>query len=127
MIDETALPPTIEVTVAFPADLPAALADPSQIRIVFGNLFRNAGDAMPSGGRLTLTGSTMGTGSSWTVTDTGEGIRPEDLGRIMEPLFSTKARGLGLGLAISRMILERNQGSLHVASEVAREARSPSI
>ena len=52
------------------------------------------------------------------VTDTGEGIRPEDLGRIMEPLFSTKARGLGLGLALSRMILERNRGSLHVASEV---------
>ena len=64
VIEETALPPVIEVTVAFPADLPPALADPSQIRIVFGNLIRNAGDAMPSGGRLTLTGQQR-TASSW--------------------------------------------------------------
>ena len=55
-----------------------------------------------------------------TVTDTGIGIAPSDLGRIMEPLYSTKARGLGLGLAIARSILEKNQGSLQVASEPGR-------
>ena len=52
------------------------------------------------------------------VTDTGTGIPPIELSRIMDPLYSTKARGLGLGLAIVRTILEKNQGTLHVKSEV---------
>ena len=55
-----------------------------------------------------------------TVSDTGVGIAPENLNRITEPLFSTKARGLGLGLAIARAILDKNKGSLRVASEVGR-------
>ncbi len=54
------------------------------------------------------------------VSDTGVGIPPEQLARIMEPLYSTKARGLGLGLALARAILEKNDGSLHVASEPGR-------
>ena len=54
------------------------------------------------------------------MADTGVGIAETDLARIMEPLYSTKARGLGLGLAISRSIVEKNQGSLHVSSEPGR-------
>ena len=54
------------------------------------------------------------------VSDTGTGIEPERLGRIMEPLYSTKARGLGLGLALARAILDKNKGSLRVASEAGR-------
>ena len=50
------------------------------------------------------------------MADSGVGIPPENLGKIMEPLFSTKARGLGLGLAMARAILEKNQGHLKVAS-----------
>ena len=50
----------------------------------------------------------------------GSGSRPKDLARIMEPLYSTKARGLGLGLAIARSIVEKNQGSLRVTSEPGR-------
>jgi signal transduction histidine kinase len=49
--------------------------------------------------------------------DTGEGIPAEKLGHIMEPLYSTKARGLGLGLALAKAIVERHQGSLRAASE----------
>ena len=54
------------------------------------------------------------------MADTGAGIEASDLARIMEPLYSTKARGLGLGLAISRSIVEKNQGSLRVTSEPGR-------
>ena len=50
----------------------------------------------------------------------GDGIPAEDHARVMEPLYSTKARGLGLGLAIARSIVEKNQGSLRVASEPGR-------
>jgi two-component system, LuxR family, sensor kinase FixL len=52
------------------------------------------------------------------VSDSGTGIPPESLGRIMEPLFSTKARGLGLGLAITRAILEKHGGRLSATSEL---------
>ena len=52
-----------------------------------------------------------------SVTDTGVGISRENLARIMEPLYTTKARGLGLGLAIARSILDKNRGTLQVVSE----------
>ena len=108
------------VELEVPASLPPVLADSDQIRIVFGNLVRNARDAMPEGGTLTIRGREAGKGVEVEVTDTGVGIPPQDLARIMEPLYSTKARGLGLGLAIVRAILEKNQGSLRVTSEVGR-------
>jgi signal transduction histidine kinase len=114
------VPPSVRVDLDFPPDLPAALADPDQLRIVFGNLIRNARDAMPEGGQLTVSGFAVGDAVEVAVTDTGVGIPPENLVRIQEPLFSTKARGLGLGLAIARAILEKNRGSLRIASEQGR-------
>jgi signal transduction histidine kinase len=110
-------PDNVEVTVGCPASLPPVLADIDQLRIVFGNLVRNAREAMPQGGRLTLTGRPVGDAVEVAVADTGVGIPPENLARITEPLYSTKARGLGLGLAIARAILEKNKGGLRVASE----------
>jgi signal transduction histidine kinase len=100
------------------------LADRDQIGIVLGNLIRNAREAMPDGGRLTLEGRRAGEDVELDVTDTGVGITPENLHRIMEPLYSTKARGLGLGLglglALARAILEKNKGSLRVRSVPGR-------
>ncbi len=97
--------------------MPDALGDGDQLRIAFGNLIRNARDAMPKGGRLAISGRAIDGAVEVSVADTGTGIEAKDLPRIMEPLYSTKARGLGLGLAIVRSIVEKNQGSLHVASE----------
>lgn len=109
-------PASIQVVVECPPTLPQALADAEQLRIVLGNLIRNARDAMPKGGRLMITGRAVAGGVEVDVTDTGTGIAPEDLHRILEPLYSTKAKGLGLGLSLARAILEKNQGSLRVAS-----------
>jgi signal transduction histidine kinase len=117
-IEASVLPDEVQVTIDFPSALPPALGDPDQLRIVLGNLIRNAREAMPGGGRLTLTGHPTGDGIEVHVADTGTGIAPELLGRIMEPLYSTKARGLGLALA--RAILDKNRGSLHVVSEPGR-------
>ena len=101
-----------------PPSLPPALADADQVRIVFGNLIRNAREAMPQGGRLTdHRPADGGRASRWPSPTRASASRRSDLARIMEPLYSTKARGLGLGLAIARAILEKNQGSLRVASE----------
>ena len=119
-LEDCTVPGGVEVALDFPSDLPPALADPGQIRIVLGNLIRNAMDAMAFGGRLTLIGRRSENGLEVDVTDTGVGIAREDLGRIMEPLFSTKARGMGLGLALSRMIVDRNHGNLRVESEVGK-------
>ncbi|MHC4879048.1 MAG: protoglobin domain-containing protein [Planctomycetota bacterium] len=127
-LDVNPVPENIELELDCPDDLPSVSGDADQLQIVLGNLIRNACDAMPDGGRLTLRGhfhstsiDRMSNGKSasrfeLSVTDTGCGIRPEDLQRIMEPLFSTKTRGLGLGLALARAIMERHDGELTVNS-----------
>jgi signal transduction histidine kinase len=117
VLEEITVPGGIHVEIKFPTEFPLALADPNQIRIVLSNLIRNALDAMPSGGNLAVMGRQTGQSLEITVADTGAGIAAADLPRIMEPLYSTKARGMGLGLALSRMILDKNRGSLRVASE----------
>jgi signal transduction histidine kinase len=107
----------IQVSVDIPASLPPALADADQLRIVFGNLIRNARDAMARGGKLSIAAGQADDALEVMVADTGVGIPEEDLARILEPLYSTKARGLGLGLAIVRAILDKCGGSLRVDSE----------
>jgi signal transduction histidine kinase len=126
------LPDNVTVTTDYPPGLPAVLADPDQVRIVLGNLIRNAREAMPEGGRLTITarlsaaesdGPACRPSDAWIdveVTDTGVGIPADRLSRITEPLYSTKAKGLGLGLAIARALIEKNRGRLGVASEPGR-------
>lgn len=120
VLNDCVLPKGVELALEFPVDLPAARADPDQVRIVLANLIRNALDAMPSGGRLAIDGRLIDDKLEISVADSGAGIAPADIGRIMEPLYSTKARGMGLGLAISRMITEKNYGSLSVRSELGQ-------
>jgi signal transduction histidine kinase len=113
-------PQGIRVVSELPDSLPEVKADATQLGIVFGNLVRNAFDAMPTGGTLTV--STAGADNSIEVrvTDTGVGISPDNLSKITEPLFSTKAKGMGLGLAITIAILNRFSGKLRVVSEIGR-------
>ncbi len=115
-VDVNPLGDAVAAVLALPADLPAVLVDRDQVRIVFGNLIRNARDAMPKGGTLTVTGRSAGDAVEVDVADTGVGMAPETLGRITEPLYSTKARGMGLGLSIARAILDKSGGGLRVTS-----------
>jgi len=110
----------VKVVIDCDVSLPSALADINQIRIVFGNLIRNASDAMPDGGQLDIQGKLDGDKVAVIFSDRGVGISPEDLNRIMEPLYSTKARGLGLGLAIVRAVLDKNKGTLHAVSALGQ-------
>jgi signal transduction histidine kinase len=110
-------PAAIEVTTSGLEDLPEAVADESQVRIVFLNLIRNACEAMPDGGCLAITGRLHGEVLELSFRDRGPGMPGEQLKQIMEPFFTTKPSGLGLGLAISRSILEKNRAQLHVESE----------
>jgi signal transduction histidine kinase len=116
------LPEEINVLLDIPASIPPVLADPAQMKIVFGNLIRNAREAMPGGGRLTIRAEAVGDQVEIRIADTGAGIRSEDLQRIMEPLFTTKARGIGLGLAITRAIVDKHNGKLRVESQPGQGA-----
>lgn len=120
-LETNPVPEAVQVQLDFPPGLPAVLGDMDQLRIVFANLIRNAREAMPKGGLLTMRGTQPAADTvEIAVADTGVGIGPDDLHRIMEPLYSTKARGLGLGLAIARAILDKNRGSLRVQSELGK-------
>jgi signal transduction histidine kinase len=121
-LEATTIPSNIEVVTRVPDSSLAAVGDVSQLRIVLGNLLRNACDAMPDGGRLSIAAHAIESGVELRVADTGHGIAAENMARIMEPLFSTKARGMGLGLALARAILHKNEGHLSVTSEPGRGA-----
>jgi len=87
------------------------------IEQILTNLVTNACDAMPNGGVLTINAVSADQNIVLTVTDTGCGISDEDMERMFEPLFTTKPRGIGLGLAITKMLVEANRGTIDVASE----------
>jgi signal transduction histidine kinase len=91
-------------------------ADREQLRQVFVNLALNAVDAMPTGGRLSITSRSGSPGVTVEVADTGTGIAPELAGKLFQPFVSTKETGLGLGLVISKRIIEEHHGTLTAAN-----------
>jgi two-component system sensor histidine kinase AtoS len=115
----------MEVALKLSADLPKVYADPRQIEQVLGNLVVNAYQAMSNGGKLTITAHGVVPVPerdrrkemvAIAVKDTGEGIPPENMPKLFEPLFSTKIIGIGLGLAISKKLVEANSGRIEVQS-----------
>jgi two-component system NtrC family sensor kinase len=114
----------IELELQLAENLPVVHCDAAQMEQVLLALVMNALDAMPRGGRLRLTRrlSADGTMVELEVQDDGVGIPPDVLPNLFEPFFTTKERGhgVGLGLAISRGIVERHGGKISVASEPGR-------
>jgi PAS domain S-box-containing protein len=96
-----------------------------QLQQVFLNLFLNARDAMPSGGWLSVATRADGERTTVVVADTGSGIPPEQLARIYDPFFTTKAmgQGTGLGLSITYGIVQEHEGSIHCDSAVGHGTR----
>lgn len=103
-------------------NLPPIWGDKSQLQQVVMNLVLNACEAMAEGGTLVVASSAAGENVRVQVTDTGCGIKRENLDRIFEPFFTTKpvGKGTGLGLAVSYGILQQHGGTLNVQSEVGR-------
>lgn len=94
-------------------------ADPEQLHQVFVNLLLNGLEAMPNGGELTLRARADGSNPfiNLHVRDTGSGIPPEILKRLFEPFATSKDRGTGLGLAVSRRIVTEHQGTIDAENE----------
>jgi signal transduction histidine kinase len=111
--------------VVLPADFPLLRADERKIKQIFLNLVANAVKFTPPGGRVAIAGHfDREAGLTLTVSDTGIGIAPGDLARVLEPfeqvdsLLGRSHRGTGLGLPLVKAIVERHGGNLQLHSEV---------
>jgi signal transduction histidine kinase len=128
------LAPLIETTLAFVAEklgrrgievtrelapVPSLQGDPERLQQLLLNLFLNAADAMPQGGKLRVSLDAADGRARIRVADSGSGIRPEDIERIFDPFFTTKpaGEGNGLGLMVCKGIVTDHGGTLEVASE----------
>jgi signal transduction histidine kinase len=125
----------VTVVREFDTTLTPLLLDRARIEHVFVNLFLNAIQAMPRGGTLTVrtfasfpgfTDNDAPSGLTVEVDDTGDGITPENAGKVFEPFFTTKplGQGTGLGLTIVRRIVEIHGGSIHLSNRSHGGARA---
>jgi len=96
---------------------PQVRADPHLLGQVFNSLLANALEAMPNGGRLQVTAERHGQRVNLTLSDTGVGLSPEQLAAVFKPFVSYKRRGLGVGLALARRIVQRYGGRLDLRSQ----------
>jgi PAS domain S-box-containing protein len=129
---QRSLGPTVQIETRFPLSLPALHTDPAQLETVLLNLTVNARDAMPDGGTISIeaksevigegSGSTLAPGAyiRLSVSDTGQGMDAETLGRATEPFYTTKGvgKGTGLGLSMVHGLAEQSGGRLNIRSRV---------
>ncbi len=117
----------IEQRIHLDAQLPLMLIDPNQIKQVLINIIKNAMEAMPGGGVLTILTRQAKNRSGQDmveilVKDTGCGIDPYDLKKIFQPFYSTKEKGAGMGLAICERIAQNHGGEIKVESRAGKGA-----
>ena len=110
----------VRIDVVLPPDDPTLYADKEQMARVLAQLMRNASDAMPEGGRISISGQWEGPRLSLRVRDTGTGIAAEDLPRIFDPFFTSKTRGSGLGLTTVNRIVSEHGGEVKVSSRLGQ-------
>jgi two-component system, sporulation sensor kinase A len=117
LIESKSLLENVSLEKGFYGELPSVRIDRAQIKQVFLNLAANAIQAMPEGGKLTISAS-AGDGKAFIrFIDTGCGISEAVVNKIFDPFFTTKENGTGLGLAISYRIMEAHGGRLIVDSK----------
>jgi two-component system cell cycle sensor histidine kinase PleC len=116
-LNHVAVPENIKVAMDVDPALPMVLVDASQIRQVFINVILNGLEAMPEGGQFGIKARSKDEVVTVDFTDTGCGIPESVMDKIFDPLFTTKPRGVGLGLAMSKSIMDRHSGEMEVKSK----------
>jgi two-component system sporulation sensor kinase A len=101
-------------------DEPKVKIDLEKMKRVFANLIKNAVDAMPNGGKLTITSKESDGNVEIAFADTGIGMTEEIMEKIWAPFFTTKAKGMGLGLPICKRIIEAHEGNISVESTLGK-------
>jgi signal transduction histidine kinase len=111
IVTTAALPPAVQVSVTAPEDVTVDV-DPDQLGRVVGNLLLNASQAMNGQGTIRVEAERHGNETQVRVADNGPGVTAEVRHRVFEALFTTKAKGSGLGLALCRRITEAHGGTI---------------
>jgi len=106
----------VEVTIDLDSIAPPILADPDQLKQVYFNILKNAVEAMPGGGSIRIRWRKDPQHVNLMFADTGEGIAPEDLPKVFQPYFTTKASGNGLGMMVVQRIMRDHHGSMAIDS-----------
>ena len=119
-IEDVTVPDTIKIQIIGDSNIQC---DTNKIQIVFVNLISNAIQAMNGIGSITMEAVQDNDGTKITVTDTGPGIPSEKIGRIFDPLFTTRQIGTGLGLTSCKIIIEQHGGSIEADTKIGKYAR----
>ena len=119
VIEKNPAPENVTNDIDIPTDLPAVYTDQIQVSQILTNLISNAYQAMTEGGSLSISAAQPDDSRvQLTIKDTGVGISEEQLPHIFQPLFTTRRNGIGLGLAITKNLVETNEGTITVESKV---------
>ncbi len=116
-IESLKMPKNIETITIFQEDLKIVKIDSTLIKRVTLNVLTNAIQAMPKGGKIIIRASRQDGNAYITIEDTGVGISEENKTKIFTPLFTTKAKGQGFGLAVCKKLLEAQNGKITFESE----------
>ena len=112
------VPSAVEVIQDFPEEELLVNVDREQLLMAFKNIIKNAAEAMNGKGTLRITARVAADKQvEVSFADTGSGIAAEDLDKVFQPLFSTKAKGIGFGLAITKMVVDKHGGTIEARSE----------
>jgi len=111
------IPRPVKVVDDLSQNLPQIKVDETQMRQALMNLISNAIQAMPEGGKLSIRTYLEHSYLTISISDTGEGISRENLDKIFQPLFTTKQKGIGLGLTVTKRLVEANAGRIEVNSK----------
>ena len=117
------IPETITVSCSIEAGFPKINTDQLYLKRILTNLTSNAIQAMPNGGKLDITAKCKDKKVFITVADTGEGIPDDVKGKLFKPLFTTKAKGQGFGLAVVKKLTEALDGKVTVESQIGKGTR----
>jgi signal transduction histidine kinase len=114
------IPNNLEVNLDIQHNFPALRADYAMLKRALTNLIQNAVQAMPNGGNLTIAATHNTATAQVTVSDTGEGIPPEIQTKIFTPLFTTKSKGQGFGLAVTKRLVEAQNGTITYQTQTGK-------
>ena len=113
----------VEVNLSLSPHPASVMLDESSLRGALMNLILNAIAAMPDGGKLTITLTSIDETLRLTITDTGQGIGEEEVKKVFEPFYTTKEDGLGLGMPYAKKIIEQHGGSISLNSQLGEGTR----